>query len=220
MGREPQAVDSETSSDPRERWTRRQALKTGVGLGVGAIAWTGPTITSVGATPGYAAGCTFAVERVLADDRNTDQGASCVKLGGFGYHDTDLVNFPTGYYMVNPNDPVGDTNPGWNSKVCSTNTDPYELFLYWPKAGNLNCAVVVEFFLPNTPEITLYSFEYYNPVPLSANDNEYWLKWHLPTGEEVQEALTELSLPEFDPQTRYRVVLRCVTQGLEWCFDT
>lgn len=199
--------------------SRRHALKVGVGLGVGAIAWTGPTITSVGATPGYAAGCTFAVERVLSDDRNTDQSDGCVDLGGFGYHETDLVNFPTGYYMVNPNDLPGDTNPGWNSQVCSTDTDPYELTLFWPKEGNLNCAIVVEFFLPNDPQNPLYSFEYFNDAPVDGDTTHYKLDWNLPTGEEVQAALTDTGLEKFQSQTRYRVVLRCVTQGLEHCFE-
>ena len=38
--------------------SRRTALKAGVAAGVGAVAWSGMSITSLGGTPAYAAGCT------------------------------------------------------------------------------------------------------------------------------------------------------------------
>lgn len=57
--------------------SRRSALKMGVAAGVGVVAWSGPTITSLGGTPVYAAGCTFVQEIDLsAGCRNTAQ-ANC-----------------------------------------------------------------------------------------------------------------------------------------------
>lgn len=206
---------STPSGSEDQRWTRRHALKAGVGVGVAAAAWTGPSITSVGAAPGYAAGCTFAREVVLADDRNTDQSEGCVSQGGFGYHPTDLTNLPAGYTILNLEDPPG---PGWNSQVCSTVSDPYDLQLIYPKSDNLNCAIVVEFFLPAGPKPrpAMFTFDFQDSSPDSYNDTHYVLNWHLPTAQDV---LTETGGVPVDSSTRYRVILRCVTPGLEWCFD-
>lgn len=207
------------SDEVRAAWTRRHALKTGVGLGVAAAAWTGPSITSVGATPTYAAGCTFAREVTLADDRNTDQSEGCVSQDGFGYHETDLLNIPSGYTIINYQDPPGDANPGWNSQVCSTDAEPYELALLYPKSENVNCAIVVEFYKPAGPKPrpALYSFEYFDSVQVqdSLDPTKWRLEWRLPTAQDV---LDETSGTPVDSDTRYRIILRCVTPGLEWCF--
>ena len=75
----------ETPVTPDEsRLSRRTALKAAIGVGVGAVAWSGPTITSMAGTPAYATACTFAVEFFLANDRNTDQANECDP--GFGFH--------------------------------------------------------------------------------------------------------------------------------------
>jgi hypothetical protein len=57
--------------------SRRTALKVGMGAGVGLVAWSAPSITSLGGTPVYAAGCTFVTNYKLADCRNTDQASGC-----------------------------------------------------------------------------------------------------------------------------------------------
>jgi hypothetical protein len=55
--------------------SRRTALKAGVAAGVGVVAWSAPSITSLGGTPVYAAGCTFVEVFSLTDGcRNTTQG--------------------------------------------------------------------------------------------------------------------------------------------------
>lgn len=58
--------------------SRRNVLKAGVGLGVGAVAWSGPTITSLGGTPAYAAVCTQAatLNVDLITDTNTNKSCS------------------------------------------------------------------------------------------------------------------------------------------------
>lgn len=58
--------------------SRRNALKAGAALGVGAAAFAGPQIGILGAAPAYAAHCSpgkFTTE--VSDDRNTDCGGSC-----------------------------------------------------------------------------------------------------------------------------------------------
>jgi len=64
--------------------SRRNVLKAGVAVGVGAVAWSGPTITSLGGTPAYAAVCTqpATIEIDITSDTNTN--ASCT-VNGFTY---------------------------------------------------------------------------------------------------------------------------------------
>lgn len=81
--------------------SRRTALKAGVAAGVGAVAWTGPTISSLGGTPAYAMACT--VGSVCNIDlgggcRNTDQGSGA----DFGYHSLELAGLPPGFSVTNP----------------------------------------------------------------------------------------------------------------------
>lgn len=67
-------VDSTETEMSSSSLGRRAALKAGVGAGVGLIAWSGPTITSLGGTPAYAIGCTFVVNIDLSEGcRNTTQ---------------------------------------------------------------------------------------------------------------------------------------------------
>jgi hypothetical protein len=75
--------------------SRRRALQAGVAAGVGAIAWTGPTITSMGGTPAYAAGCTGFTVNEFAENRNTNQGGCANK--NFRYQDDSGITLPAGY---------------------------------------------------------------------------------------------------------------------------
>ena len=86
---------------PRNGATRRAAVKAGVGAGVGLLAWSGPTVTSLGGTPAYAAGCTFATRTNISGGcRNLDYG------GGpecdFRYHAIVFSTLPPGYEIANP----------------------------------------------------------------------------------------------------------------------
>lgn len=93
----------ESTSRDRGVVSRRAALKAGVGVGVGVAAWAGPTITSFGATPAYAAGCTFVTRIALVPCRNTDQG-NCAKPTPnwqMAYHTLKNTAYPTGYSLEN-----------------------------------------------------------------------------------------------------------------------
>ncbi len=58
--------------------SRRTALKAGVATGVGLVAWSSPSITSLGGTPAYALGCTFVqVFSLTGGCRNTTQQSGC-----------------------------------------------------------------------------------------------------------------------------------------------
>ena len=90
-------IEQETPESPSGS-SRRAALKAGVGVGVGLIAWSGPTITSLGGTPAYAAGCTFVIRIDLSGGcRNTDQRVGCL----FGYHTTQPRRAAGGFSLAN-----------------------------------------------------------------------------------------------------------------------
>ena len=81
--------------------SRRAVLRAGVGVGVGLVAWSGPTITSLGGTPAYAAGCTFVTRTDISGGcRNLDYGS-----GGdcdFRYHAIIFSTLPPGHEVLNP----------------------------------------------------------------------------------------------------------------------
>jgi hypothetical protein len=114
--------------------SRRAALKAGVGVGVGLLAWSGPTITSLGGTPAYAAGCTFVIRISLTGGcRNSDQESSCTP-GTMAYHTLDPnVSLPPGF-SIGPIIPEGT--------CCGTFTST----LTFP--ANLTCTVTIRFNQP------------------------------------------------------------------------
>lgn len=81
-------------------FTRRNALKAGVGIGVGAVAWSGASITSLGGTPAYAAVCTNFIVNETASDRNTNQGGGA-NCSPFRYQDDSGISFPSNAYSWN-----------------------------------------------------------------------------------------------------------------------
>ena len=64
--------------------SRRRALKAGVAVGVGAMAWSGPTITSLGGTPAYAAVCTQVATLNVDLIKETNTNLSC-SVGTFKF---------------------------------------------------------------------------------------------------------------------------------------
>jgi hypothetical protein len=165
--------------------SRRAALKAGVGVGVGVVAWSGPTITSLGATPAYAAGCTFVVNIDLSGGcRNTDQ-RSCA---AFGYHPLKDTGLPSGYSLTN-NVPEGT--------CCTENWTPV---LHFP--DGMQCAVTLEFSLPPNCTGTVQKSKVIGPetdgainIPLSCYDEIGPV-----TG-------------EFPSQTQYMITAKCNTEG-------
>ncbi len=94
---EIEATQSEASLSSQGS-SRRKALKLGAAAGVGAVAWSGMTITSLGGTPAYAAGCTFVVKLDLSGGcRNTEQASGA----DFGYQPLKATGYPTGYSITN-----------------------------------------------------------------------------------------------------------------------
>lgn len=104
--------------------SRRRALQAGVGAGVGLVAWSGPTITSLGGTPAYAAVCTNFTFSLAVTDMSTNQSSGCdtfsynnsppiqVKASGYGWDLPGGGNFQcadtpgTAYHFTFP---TGDT---------------------------------------------------------------------------------------------------------------
>ena len=131
-------IEQDTPESPSGS-SRRAALKAGVGVGVGLIAWSGPTITSLGGTPAYAAGCTFIVRVNLSGGcRNTDQQSGCL----FGYHTIDTSTLPAGY-AISPIIPEG---------TCCTAS--FDSTLTFP--AGITCTVVIRFHGP--PQCSPESF--------------------------------------------------------------
>jgi hypothetical protein len=94
--------DESIESVAKRSVSRRTALRTGAAVGVGLAAWSssGASITSLGGTPAYAAGCTFTTHLNLGSPcRNTDQG-NC--SAPFRYHTLSLISPPAGFSLSNP----------------------------------------------------------------------------------------------------------------------
>src|SRR5205823_8661126 len=68
----------------------------GVAVGVGAAAWSGATITSLGGTPAFGvAGCTGVIHLDLSGGcQNTDQSSGCSPGGEFRFHTLHNVSAP------------------------------------------------------------------------------------------------------------------------------
>lgn len=196
-------------------FSRRNALKLGVAAGVGAVAWSGLSITSLGSTPVYAAQCTFAIDRrISGGDRNTDQSDGCRNYGGqsgtgFGYHELSVFsNMPSGFSIFNL-----ETNApgGWGSQVCSTQANPYDLTLTYP--SNLDCKIQVQFINPAGGGTLMHTFTA-QVTASSDNGTTETDTWHLPTGPEV------FATGTYPASTRYALFLRCVGEGDDpACFD-
>jgi len=102
---EPPAPDEQSPEPSRAGTTRRNALKLGVGAGVGVAAWAGGSITSLGATPVYAAGCTFVVDFNLRPTCRRLANANGDAL--YRYRNLRNSDLPTGYSIDNANPAVG-----------------------------------------------------------------------------------------------------------------
>jgi hypothetical protein len=145
----------EITGNGSSAFSRRNALKAGVALGVGAAAWSGATITSLGGTPAYATpGCTGVVVLDLSGGcRNTDQANSCatppLNQSKWRWHTLNNTGFPSGY-SVNPNIAEGTccTDAGNTATLNFPSGQTCEAFVqFWsPGGGGGECSVL----LPNT----------------------------------------------------------------------
>jgi hypothetical protein len=95
-------VTRSPESESGAGFSRRNALKAGVAAGVGVAAWSGATITSLGGTPAYAAGCTGVINIDLSGGcRNTDQGTPCAGGDPFRFHVLKDTGLPAGFSLTN-----------------------------------------------------------------------------------------------------------------------
>jgi hypothetical protein len=198
MSDESNAIEAEAGDDQRGI-SRRAALRAGVATGVGLAAWSGVSITSLGGTPAYAAGCTGAIPPIdLANGggcRNIDNRSGC----DFAYHDAlksgsiPVAGFPAGSFYVDPN--IGEG-------VCCN--DNNTAVFHFP--SGVTCSV---------------SLLFYDSQPGCANDT---LGLH-PTsfktfGPESDGAITITfgCLPQSGPEPvnswKYRVYANCSTSGV------
>jgi hypothetical protein len=180
--------------------SRRAALKAGVAVGVGAAAWSGASITSLGGTPAYAAGCTFAVRFDLVTCRNTDQGAG----GGcndfrFRYH---VLNVPAefqaeGFAILNNITEGTCCFPGNGANGTS-----HPLFQF---PSGLFCIIRLVIADPNGNCNTGIVGE----VILSSGSNS-------PTDIDL-ECPSDFGFA-VHPSDKYRITAECVTEGSQSCF--
>ncbi len=75
--------------------SRRRALQAGVGAGVGLVAWSGATITSIHGTPAYAAVCTQFTYQFESTDMSTNQSSGCAT---FSYNNSPPLAVKAGAY--------------------------------------------------------------------------------------------------------------------------
>jgi hypothetical protein len=182
--------EAASTTDESRSSSRRTALKAGVGVGVGLLAWSGPTITSLGGTPAYAVGCTFATNVNLTGGcRNTDQ-AEC---GGDGS--------TIAYHPITPTLPPGysvSTNIG--NQFCNGVAGPTVTVTY---PAGITCTVTMRIAQPPACTRTLETFVF-------GPDSTSPLVFTLPNAAQTG------VLPS---NSQYQLTLQCVTTGAQGCFD-
>jgi hypothetical protein len=113
--------------------SRRNALKAGVAVGVGAAAWSGASITSLGGTPAYAttAGCTGIINvQIGSNCDNTDLTSTCTG-GQFAYQHLGVT--VTGFGIKND----------FTNQTCCDVAATMKPALTWTQP-NLQCTTHVE----------------------------------------------------------------------------
>lgn len=189
------------------RISRRNALKGAVAAGVGAVAWTGPQITAFGATPAYAAACTFAEFFSLSrGDRNSDQSSGCTH---WRYHE---IKVPIAYDSRFTLNPVIPEDPG----VCADDIPTYApggFNLCYSATENLDCFVRVYLYNQNKQggedSKGLVYDQTFSFTPSGASE---CVNFQLPTGSSVSTL--------YNSSLRYSVSVSCVTNGDEACFPS
>lgn len=188
-------TDQSIEITDESRISRRNALKVAVGAGVGAVAWTGPQITSFGATPAYAAGCTGFTLNVAFTDLSTNQSSGC---DTFSYNNSpDLDNkIPTEYNSGLPgggNFHCADENTATSG--CYTFTFPSDEY----------CQIEIKV-AENGDGLT---GPYYGEVSVEGTGGS--IEYCLP---EAPFANTISGSPyTVNPNTRWNVFLQCVKAG-------
>jgi hypothetical protein len=210
MSDDVKAVEADAGADGRSGLSRRAALKAGVAVGVGAAAWSGVSITSLGGTPAYANGCTGTITFLLsAPCRNTDNASTC---------DGKILR----WHELEPQlpDNFSIDNPIPNSGTCCE--DEHTAFLNFPEG--LTCAVNIKLFEKNAcgPGDDLV-FEI-NFGPSSAPEmppgpGELAMNFRCPLVTEYTAGHVD-EFPDVPPDSFYTITASCITTGADpSCFD-
>jgi hypothetical protein len=174
--------------DPKSGLSRRDALRAGVAVGVGAAVWSGVSITSLGGTPAYAAGCTFPTIVDLTGQtgcRNTDQGCGA----DFGYH-TLKSDLPEGFFIT---DNIAEG-------TCCDEVITAPKFNF---PDGLTCVVYLEFSYASEGKCT-------NPFRIEAFPGPS------PLGTPTSDSPIPVTLtcyPDVSPNTFYTIYAKCVGDG-------
>ena len=186
----------ETLETPEEsRLSRRTALKAAMGVGVGAVAWSGPHISAFGATPAYASGCTGFSLNIAFTNMSTNQSGT--------------------YLCYND-------SPSLNLKMSQNGYGDYQTTL--PGSGNFWCTDDDQVCASDGDEAGCYTFTFpagqYCWISVKTADNCNGISGPY-TGETEAEGTSplEFKLPKVvsnvNSNTRWNVFLQCVPDGQE-----
>jgi len=114
--------------------SRRRALQAGIGAGVGLVAWSGASITSMGGTPAYAAACTNFTLNLAFVDMSTNQSSGCAT---FSYNNSPPIQVKAPGSGPNP---YAWTVPHGGNFKCADTPGCYQLTF----PSNETCKVEVK----------------------------------------------------------------------------
>jgi hypothetical protein len=138
-------TDEALQAQDESRISRRNALKAAVGVGVGAMAWTGPQITAFGATPAYAAACTNFTFKFVITDMNTNSSGSC---STFEYTNGPIVdNAIKDYLGLKNNDvsPYRTSLPNGQFVSCATTETCNDYVFTFPEGDECRVSIRIYF---------------------------------------------------------------------------
>lgn len=172
--------------------TRRNALRAGAAAGVGAIVWSGVSITSLGGTPAYGlAGCTGVINIDLGGGcRNTDQGNGSGCTQEFRYHQLKPQFLPSGFTIQDlpAEGTCCDVVPSTPAKFC------------FP--AGLTCKVSLVFYPPSCPAPLPAP---YHPIDMGTGVSPLTLSFPCPSS----------TSPPFtiQPSDKHQIIAKCASTG-------
>lgn len=126
------ANDNGISQEEAAGVNRRNLLKGAVAAGVGVVAWSSPSITSIGMTPAYAAACTGQKVSWFIGSRNTS--CDCEVVVG-GETVATYVQYKQLQSDCGPLEMLPPTNAGVPTRWDPPNSGRY-IEMNWPDSGN------------------------------------------------------------------------------------
>ena len=189
-GMESPSVGSVGGDDEQTRGvSRRTALRAGVAVGVGAAAWSGLSITSLGGTPAYAAGCTGVINIDLGDEDCRNTSSDCPG-SSYGWHPLKTDPTPAGY-------PAGSFHIGSAA---------------YPNLGENECCApgrFVEFTFPDTLQCTVFIDFYANSGDCNKGTNFRYQRTLIGSAEGPSLLIDFNCIAGRIPSTQYNVFALC-----------